>query len=155
MSQIKTTFQHLQTAGRTALMPYLTMGYPELDSALTLVPAIAEAGADLDYIIAGRNVGGGRDLRQYLGVDQEVLPQALACPQAVTPQQFPRHRLQRSRAGWAVVVGNRHVSHRGGRAPFIDPARRLARTVQLRPGTPAAPRVIHLPLLPFGSDGIS
>ncbi|MCD6284822.1 MAG: tryptophan synthase subunit alpha, partial [Anaerolineae bacterium] len=47
MSQIKTTFQRLQTARRTALMPYLTIGYPELDSALTLVPAIAEAGADL------------------------------------------------------------------------------------------------------------
>ena len=47
MSQIKTTFQHLQTAGRTALIPYLTMGYPERDRALTLVPAIAEAGADL------------------------------------------------------------------------------------------------------------
>jgi len=47
MSQIETTFQRLQTARRTALMPYLTMGYPELDSALTLVPAIAEAGADL------------------------------------------------------------------------------------------------------------
>ncbi|MCJ7551946.1 MAG: tryptophan synthase subunit alpha [Anaerolineae bacterium] len=47
MSQIEKTFQHLQTAGRTALMPYLTLGYPERDSALTLVPAIAEAGADL------------------------------------------------------------------------------------------------------------
>ncbi len=47
MSQIDKTFQHLQTAGRTALMPYLTMGYPKRDSALTLVPAIAEAGADL------------------------------------------------------------------------------------------------------------
>ena len=47
MSQIETTFQRLQTAGRTALMPYLTMGYPERDSALTLVPTIAEAGADL------------------------------------------------------------------------------------------------------------
>jgi tryptophan synthase alpha chain len=47
MSQIETTFQRLQTAGHTALMPYLTMGYPERDSTLTLVPAIAEAGADL------------------------------------------------------------------------------------------------------------
>ena len=47
MNQIEKTFQRLQTAGRTALMPYLTMGYPERDSALTLVPAIAEAGADL------------------------------------------------------------------------------------------------------------
>ncbi len=47
MSQIKTTFERLHTSGRTALMPYLTMGYPERDSAVTLVPAIAEAGADL------------------------------------------------------------------------------------------------------------
>ena len=30
-----------------ALMPYLTMGYPQRDSALSLVPIIAEAGADL------------------------------------------------------------------------------------------------------------
>ena len=28
-------------------MPYLTMGYPELESALTLVPTLAAAGADL------------------------------------------------------------------------------------------------------------
>jgi tryptophan synthase alpha chain len=28
-------------------MPYLTMGYPDLDSALDLVPAVVEAGADL------------------------------------------------------------------------------------------------------------
>ena len=47
MSRIETTFQHLQTAGRTALIPYLTMGYPERDSALAIVPTIAEAGADL------------------------------------------------------------------------------------------------------------
>ena len=28
-------------------MPYLTMGYPQLESALVLVPALVEAGADL------------------------------------------------------------------------------------------------------------
>lgn len=32
---------------RTALMPFLTMGYPERDSALELVPAVVEAGADM------------------------------------------------------------------------------------------------------------
>ncbi|HNT75346.1 MAG TPA: tryptophan synthase subunit alpha [Anaerolineae bacterium] len=37
----------LRQTGRKALMPYVTMGYPALESALDIVPAIAEAGADL------------------------------------------------------------------------------------------------------------
>lgn len=47
MSRITATFDHLRHAGRTALMPYLTMGYPERQSALELVPVLVEAGADL------------------------------------------------------------------------------------------------------------
>jgi tryptophan synthase alpha chain len=47
MSRIQTTFAALKSARRTALMPYLTLGYPDRDSALDLVPAIARAGADL------------------------------------------------------------------------------------------------------------
>jgi tryptophan synthase alpha chain len=47
MSQIAVTFENLRRVGRTALMPYLTLGYPQRESALTLVPALAEAGADL------------------------------------------------------------------------------------------------------------
>jgi tryptophan synthase alpha chain len=47
MGRIERTFEKLSQQGRTALMPYLTMGYPARDSALDLVPAIAEAGADL------------------------------------------------------------------------------------------------------------
>ena len=47
MDRISSTFNHLRRAGRTALMPYLTMGYPQRESALALVPAIVEAGADL------------------------------------------------------------------------------------------------------------
>jgi tryptophan synthase alpha chain len=47
MSQITATFETLRRIGRTALMPYLTMGYPQRESALTLVPALVEAGADL------------------------------------------------------------------------------------------------------------
>ena len=47
MGRIEKTFARLGRDGRTALMPYLTMGYPEAKSALELVPAIAQAGADL------------------------------------------------------------------------------------------------------------
>jgi tryptophan synthase alpha chain len=47
MSRISQTFQRLRAEGRTALMPYLTIGHPERDSADTLVPAVVESGADL------------------------------------------------------------------------------------------------------------
>jgi tryptophan synthase alpha chain len=47
MSQIADTFQSLRRDGQTALMPYVTMGYPQLESALEVAPAIVEAGADL------------------------------------------------------------------------------------------------------------
>jgi tryptophan synthase alpha chain len=47
VSQIIETFQNLNRAGRTALMPFLTMGYPQRDSALELLPALVKAGADL------------------------------------------------------------------------------------------------------------
>jgi tryptophan synthase alpha chain len=47
MGKITETFKHLQVNGRKALMPYATMGYPALESALDIVPALAEAGADL------------------------------------------------------------------------------------------------------------
>ncbi len=47
MNRIVDTFERLRRTGRTALMPYLTMGYPRRDSVFSLVPAIVEAGADL------------------------------------------------------------------------------------------------------------
>jgi tryptophan synthase alpha chain len=47
MSQIEAVFAGLRGAGRTALMPYLTLGYPRRESALSLVPAAVAAGADL------------------------------------------------------------------------------------------------------------
>lgn len=47
MTQITALFETLKRAQRTALMPYLCMGYPELESALSLVPALVEGGADL------------------------------------------------------------------------------------------------------------
>lgn len=47
MNPIDTCFQKLAAKGQHALMPYLTLGYPELDSALTLIPAIIDGGADI------------------------------------------------------------------------------------------------------------
>jgi tryptophan synthase alpha chain len=47
MSRIATTFARLRAQGRTAIMPFVTVGYPELDSALALVPAMVRGGADL------------------------------------------------------------------------------------------------------------
>jgi tryptophan synthase alpha chain len=47
MNRIAVTFEHLRRARRTALMPYLTMGYPLRESALDLAPAVVAAGADL------------------------------------------------------------------------------------------------------------
>jgi tryptophan synthase alpha chain len=47
MSRITATFARLRAAGRAAFMPYLTLGFPERDSALSLVPALEAAGADL------------------------------------------------------------------------------------------------------------
>lgn len=47
MSSIAKTFELLKQNNRTALMPYVTMGYPQLESALELIPAIEESGANL------------------------------------------------------------------------------------------------------------
>ena len=47
MGQISDTFARLHRTGRTALMPYVTMGYPQRQSALSLVPALVQGGADL------------------------------------------------------------------------------------------------------------
>jgi tryptophan synthase alpha chain len=47
MSRIEETFQRLSQKGRAALMPYLTLGYPQRESALAIIPALVEGGADL------------------------------------------------------------------------------------------------------------
>ena len=46
-SRIEATFAHLQQAGRCALMPFLSVGYPERDSVLELAPALIRGGADM------------------------------------------------------------------------------------------------------------
>ncbi len=47
MSRIATTFAQLKGAGRTALIPYVTVGHPSLEATRAIVPALIEAGADL------------------------------------------------------------------------------------------------------------
>lgn len=47
MSRIGPCFEALRQANRRALLMYLTVGYPHRDSALDLIPAIVEGGADM------------------------------------------------------------------------------------------------------------
>jgi tryptophan synthase alpha chain len=47
MSRINQTFARLRAAERTALMPYLMIGFPRRESTLDLVPALEAAGADM------------------------------------------------------------------------------------------------------------
>ncbi len=46
-SRIAATFARLAEEGRCALMPFLSVGYPERDSVLELAPALIRGGADL------------------------------------------------------------------------------------------------------------
>jgi tryptophan synthase alpha chain len=47
MSRISETFARLRAADRIALMPYVTVGFPERESTLALIPALEAAGASL------------------------------------------------------------------------------------------------------------
>lgn len=46
-SRIAATFDRLRRQGRVALMPYLTVGYPDVETTLAAIPAMVEAGADM------------------------------------------------------------------------------------------------------------
>lgn len=47
ITHISRTFEQARLQGRAALMPYYTLGYPNLADSQAIVEAIAEAGADL------------------------------------------------------------------------------------------------------------
>ena len=47
MSRIQATFEHLQAQGRTALIPYVTAGFPFADITPALMHGMVEAGADI------------------------------------------------------------------------------------------------------------
>ena len=45
--RIAEVFERTKAQGRIALMPYLAVGYPDVETTLALAPALVEAGADL------------------------------------------------------------------------------------------------------------
>ena len=45
--RIQRTFRDLKTTGRTGLIPFLTVGFPDVETTLELLPALAQAGADI------------------------------------------------------------------------------------------------------------
>lgn len=47
MSRIKTTFDHLQSQGRKALIPFITAGFPTVELTVPLMHTLVEAGADV------------------------------------------------------------------------------------------------------------
>src|SRR5512141_3137610 len=47
LQHITETFTALRNSGRSALMPYFTLGYPTLEASLAVVEALARSGADL------------------------------------------------------------------------------------------------------------
>ncbi len=44
---IRDTFQGLAGSGNTGIIPFITVGFPDVDTTLELVPALAQAGADV------------------------------------------------------------------------------------------------------------
>ena len=44
---IKDTFQGLTDSGSTGIIPFITVGFPDVNTTLDLVPALAQAGADI------------------------------------------------------------------------------------------------------------
>jgi len=47
VERIKKTFERTRQQGRIALMPYLPVGYPDVETTVALAPALVAAGADL------------------------------------------------------------------------------------------------------------
>ena len=44
---IRDTFQGLAGSGNTGIIPFITVGFPDVDTTVELVPALAQAGADV------------------------------------------------------------------------------------------------------------
>lgn len=47
LTEIKNAFARAKAEGRPALMPYWTLGYPDVENSLKVIEAIARAGADM------------------------------------------------------------------------------------------------------------
>ncbi len=47
-NRIDTTMQRLKSTGKTALVPFVTVGFPDLDTSEALARTILESGGDID-----------------------------------------------------------------------------------------------------------
>ena len=47
MGRIDETFARLKAEGRTGFVAFVTVGYPDVEATLDIVPALAEGGADI------------------------------------------------------------------------------------------------------------
>ena len=47
LTRVSSAFQSARAAGRAALMPYFTLGFPNPQASLEIIEAIAHSGADL------------------------------------------------------------------------------------------------------------
>lgn len=47
MSRIQATFRRIRASGRPGLVAYVTIGFPDVEATLAIVPAIVEGGADI------------------------------------------------------------------------------------------------------------
>ncbi|MFH1141602.1 MAG: tryptophan synthase subunit alpha, partial [Chloroflexota bacterium] len=45
--RLQKTFQELAARGRTGIIPFVTVGFPDMPTTLALVPALARVGADI------------------------------------------------------------------------------------------------------------
>jgi tryptophan synthase alpha chain len=86
LSHIDTVFAAKKAAGRAALMPYLTLGYPDIETSIRAVTAAAQNGADLlelgvpfsDPLADGPTIQHSTQIALEQGVD------VLVCFQMVT-----------------------------------------------------------------------
>ena len=46
LNRLQTTFERAKAEGRIALMPFMTVGYPDLESSYAIIKAMVDAGAD-------------------------------------------------------------------------------------------------------------
>ena len=46
-NRIDKTFQEIRKMGRTILAPFMTIGYPDLDTSIEIAEAALQSGADL------------------------------------------------------------------------------------------------------------
>ena len=88
--RIARKFKHLRNEGRTGVIPYITVGYPDMDATEMLVPALAGAGADL--IELGVPFSGPLGRRNYDSGNQSPRPRTGSDPVRLHPAGGPAQK---------------------------------------------------------------